>query len=243
MVKESIGWGGLTGITGALLAREGFTGVTPILLEPPYRDSLADLGHRFRVLDTYLKLYACCRWAHPAIEGVREILRDHDIRPEAITEVHVETFGKALSLNNPAPESSEAAQYSLPFAVAAFLLDGEVGPQQVVRGVSRPDILALARRIVITMDDDLEQPFPRECLARVTITTKDGRLFRSGTMACRGDPERPLSEEEIHMLFCQLVQPFVVKEGTTRIREAVETLEKMPLRRFIGIVSSCLAHV
>jgi 2-methylcitrate dehydratase PrpD len=241
MVKESIGWGAATGIAGSLLARDGFTGVVPILLNPGYHYLAEDLGCCFRVPDTYFKLYAVCRWAHPAVEGVRELRDRFKIKPESVDKIRVETFPKALTIGNPAPTTPVAAQYSLPFAVAAFLQDGVIGPKQVTdTAILREELLAMAKRVELVVDAEIKARFPEECLARVTITTKDGENYRSGIMGSRGDPERPLSVDEIKGKFRRLTKGTLSDRAVCDIWEAVEGLEEYPFEDFVDLVRRCL---
>jgi len=243
MVKESIGWGALTGVASAFLAKEGFTGVIPVLLEPPHRALISDIGESFRILDTYLKTYAACRWAHPAIEGVKNLLQKFSIKREKIVKICVETFSKALTINNPFPTTPIAAQYSLPFAVAAFLQDGVVGPDQVSEeAIVRKEILELAKKIEVRFDEELEARFPRECLARVIIMTAEGESYQSEIVGSPGDPERPLTYEAVKEKFRWLARKVLAKPAVQQIEEAVETLEKNSFDYFINILSKTLVN-
>jgi len=243
MVKESIGWGALTGLAGALLSQEGFTGVTPILLEPDHRKLLGDIGCTFRILGTYLKNYACCRWIHPAIEGVRKLTNRYQIKRDRIIRISVSTFAKALTLNNKRPTTPVAAQYSLPFAIAAFLCDECLGPEQVSeKALARPEILELAQKVEIKVDPEFEVCFPAKRVARVTIATADEESFSTTVVGSRGDPEWPLCEAEIQDKFHRLAERVLSSNEATNIREAVEHLEKHTLEEFVGFLAECLAR-
>lgn len=244
MVKESIGWGSLTGVASALLAREGFTGVIPILLEPAHRALISDIGLSFRILDTYLKTYAACRWSHPAIEGVKDLAKKFSINPKKITKIYVETFSKALTISNATPTTSVAAQYSLPFAVAAFLQDGVVGPDQVSeQGILREEILELAQKVEVRLDREIEARFPKECLARVIVMTTDGEIYQSEIMGSRGDPERPLSNKEIKEKFEWLARRVLSNEAVQEIEQVVEKLEEYPLEYLIRLLQHIFASL
>lgn len=241
MVKESIGWGAVTGVAGALLAEEGFTGVVPILLEPDYLELLSDIGRNFRVLETYLKEYACCRWIHPAIEGVRDLTERFQIKRDEIVKIHISTFAKALALNNRYPTSSVAAQYSLPFAIAAFLCDGNFGPEQLCKNsLSRPEIVELAGKVEISVDPEFEACFPAKRVAKVTITTVSGESFTTIVVGSRGDPERPLSEKEVEGKFERLVTKVLKSWEAKKIQKMIKDLENINFKKFINFFRKCL---
>lgn len=234
MVKESIGWGALTGLNGALLAREGFTGVVPEIIADNEKADLESIGEKFLLLDIYLKPYASCRWTQPAIEGLRKIKRENEVMPGETSEIIVETFEKALSLNNPHPETSVAAQYSLPFVLAAYYLDEYLGPEQISsKAIGREDIRSLAEKVSLEVNDEIERRFPKECLSQVTIKMSDGSEFSSGVLKSRGTPDNPLSKEEVRAKFRRLSTGIMAKHQQSLILDGIDTLEKHDLRDII----------
>ncbi len=92
----------------------------------------ANLGQQWEILNLYFKPYAACRWGQPAVAGALNIVRDNHLTPDQIRHIRVRTFEAATRLPNGHPRNTEEAQYSLAFPVAAALLDGEVGPGQVL---------------------------------------------------------------------------------------------------------------
>jgi 2-methylcitrate dehydratase PrpD len=78
------------------------------------------LGVRYRIKELYYKPFACCRWVHPALEGVKEILESHAISHREIDRVIVHTFREAAALSRKPPRCTEEAQYNLAFPIAAF---------------------------------------------------------------------------------------------------------------------------
>lgn len=132
MVKHGIGWGAMTGIMSAQLANDGFTSTPSILELPEYEKWVTDLGRHF-LLDHGVtwKEFSCCAWAHPALAAVREIRRHHQLAPNRVSRVVVETYDEACRLAIRLPTTTEEAQFSLPWTLAAMLVDGEVGPRQV----------------------------------------------------------------------------------------------------------------
>jgi 2-methylcitrate dehydratase PrpD len=199
--KEGIPWATLTGVWAAELAAGGFTGPLDILDHPGYYDAAAvtaALGQGFAVDRVYFKRYACCRWAHAAIDALCGLLRAQRLSAGEIAGVEVHTFERALRLNNdPNPPTLEAAQYSLPFCLAAAAV---AGPEALLplapELLGRADIVALARRVALHPDADLDRAFPGEAAARVVLRTDAGR----SEALCRhpyGDPANPMSWDQL----------------------------------------------
>ncbi|MBA3528473.1 MAG: MmgE/PrpD family protein, partial [Propionibacteriaceae bacterium] len=128
MLKDGSGWGAMTGVSAAMLAQAGFTGAPALTVDSPdVADVWADLGARWRIMEQFFKPWAVCRWAQPAIAGALALQRTHDLPLAAIERIEVVTFHQATRLASRRPETTEEAQYSLPFPVAAALAHGRLG--------------------------------------------------------------------------------------------------------------------
>jgi 2-methylcitrate dehydratase PrpD len=89
MVKHGIGWGAMTGINAAELASYGFTGIPSLLSFDKYRDWVCDIGRDYLMVDGVAwkaRGYACCGWAHAAVEGARRLAKAYHILDKARAE-------------------------------------------------------------------------------------------------------------------------------------------------------------
>jgi len=227
MLKGTTGWGAFSGAFAALLAQKGFTGTPSLLGLEEYNELVRTLGKEFKILDLYFKPYASCRWAQPAIDGTLQILNKEKIHREEIKKITIQTFEEATILRSKRPQTCEEAQYSLPYAVAVAIIDGQVGPMQVLEErLNNPEILSIADKVEISYDSDIQKTFPERCLAKVIIQTRKG-TYSSGLMGAKGDPDHPLSDEEMKQKFLSLTQGIVQKENAQKIIEMVDTFEKI----------------
>src|SRR5690606_21084839 len=121
------------------------------------------------------KPYPVCRWAQPAIQAVADLLAKQDIDHACIEGIHVRTFHQACRLAGHEPTTTEEAQYAIAFPIAAFIIAGELGVEQIT-GASLRDakVLALSRKIELSEATDYNQLFPRERWADVRITLTNG---------------------------------------------------------------------
>jgi 2-methylcitrate dehydratase PrpD len=220
MVKDGIGWGAMTGVAALLLAEEGFSGTPSLLAEPPAAPLVQTLGREFRILDLYFKRYACCRWAQPAIRGALAASRKHQVAPSAIARVIVRTFAEATRLASPHPRTSEEAQFSLPYPVAAALVLGRFGPSEVQDdNLNNAAVLDLASLVEMVAEPRFQEEFPAKALADVELVSLDGRHLRSGPVQAAGDPDDPLPETELEAKFFEFCAPFLPTEDVRHLRE------------------------
>lgn len=206
MVKDGSGWGAMCGLSAAYLAADGFTGAPALVVESEAVAHLwADLGERWRILEMYFKPYPICRWAQPAVEAALSLRRAHAVDPAMVEAVEVESFHEAVRLDQHRPASTEEAQYSLPFPVAAAIVRGRLAPADVSGpALADPDILAISDRVRLIEAADLTARFPAERYARVRFRLRDGRMLASETLPAQGDAERPLSDDDIRVKFHEL---------------------------------------
>ena len=116
-MKEGLSWGAYTGYIAAFLASQGFRGMRPYLGDSPF---IGSLSVNWEIEKVYFKRYACCRWAHPALDGLEEMLRKDPISWMEIVRIRVRTFEKATLLDRRDPAETLEAVYSIPFALEAI---------------------------------------------------------------------------------------------------------------------------
>lgn len=199
MVKDGSGWGALAGVSAAYLAKDGFTGAPAITMEAPGQAAIwADLGERWLILDQYFKPWPVCRWAQPAIEAASSLLGRHDFEASDIDLIEVETFHEAVRLGAQLPASTEMAQYAIGFPLAAFIVRGRLGAEEIGGGgLADPAIQDMLQRIRLVEAAEFSRRFPAERLARLRIVLKSGQIVESETMTARGDRGRPLADADL----------------------------------------------
>jgi 2-methylcitrate dehydratase PrpD len=208
MVKDGSGWGAMAGVSAALMAYGGFTGAPALTVEGTEVAELwADLGTKWLINEQYFKPYAVCRWAQPAVVGALALQQTHAVRPQAIQQLRVFTFHEAVRLAGRRPQTTEEAQYSLPFAVAAALVHGRLGPAELNgAALSDPRVLHLSGLIELVEVQEFNAHFPARRLARVQIESSDGRLLDSGPVEATWGVEAPPTDAELRQKFRWLAQ-------------------------------------
>lgn len=206
MVKHGHGWAAMTGIVAAELAERGFTGIPGLLGFEEYRDWVATLGDDYIMVDGVdFKQHCSCGWSHMAIAAVGTLQREHDWDLADIAAITVEGHHWTAALHTAHPTTTEEAQFSVKWPLAAYLVDAEVGPDQILEsrfGDGR--IKALVDKIELVESEELESCHRPSFeggtegldASRVLIRLVDGRILDSGPVsdacriAARGDEER-----------------------------------------------------
>lgn len=222
MLHDGSGMGAMVGISSVLLAAMGFTGAPAATVEtaeaaPPWQD----IGEHWTIEHNYIKPYPICRWAHGSIDAVRSIMLANQITPDAIASIEVRTFHEGSRLFAGIPENTTQAQYSLPFAVATFLLNGRIGPEHVEgEALSDPKAAELLSLITVKECDRHNDRFPAGRWADATVELKDGTRFESGDINARGGPDSPFSYEELREKFDTMTLRMLGPERTGKIWQA-----------------------
>ena len=226
--KEGIPWAVMTGLTALELARRGFTGPLDILDHADYFDAAAitaGLGTGSALNSVYFKPYACCRWIHSALDAIINLARDHHLAVDDIHTVDVFTFERTLRLNNYAdPATLEGAQYSLPFCLAVAAVGGAQALMPLVPDwLHRPDIVALARRVNLHVDPELDARFPSETGARVCLQTGGGMLEQTVRHPL-GDPANPMDRTRRVAKFKKLTAGVIAPQDQAALLALVDQL-------------------
>jgi len=235
MGKDSIGWGCMVAIMSALMARDGFTGIRTLFDDAPEPEWIENLGRVWEILNLYFKPYAACRWGQPAVAGALKIAREHHLTPDRIQHIRVRTFEAATRLPSGHPRNTEEAQYSLAFPVAAALLDGEVGPAQVLPPrLQAPELLSLLDRVTTEVAPEFEAEFPAKAPAEVVVETTDGETFLSGRIEALWEPPDTLpTDAELEAKFRWLVNPVLGGRRCDQLLSTIWRLEDRPDARVL----------
>lgn len=188
MSKHAIGWGALNGVVSAELAGRGFTGIPSILGFDQYRDWVTDIGQRYWMTDwVFYKDWCSCAWGHAACQAAWGLVKENCIPVEQIARIKVRTFEEAIALHQGYPTTTEEAQFSLKWPLACLLLDGEIGPAQILESrFNDPQVRSLCDKIELVLDPQIEQMYNEaqemdlRMHSAVEISLTDGQTFDSG---------------------------------------------------------------
>jgi 2-methylcitrate dehydratase PrpD len=158
-----------------------------------------DLGSDWAIAGGYHKVFACCQYAHSAVEANLDIFKrlPAGFGPDDIREIVVETHPKGQTLTTVEPETVLAAKFSLPHILAATAVLG-TGSARAFFGptLTEPRISALRHRVRLAAYEPID-PWPNDRPARVTWRLTDGTELSGQSVNARGGADQPFTAEEL----------------------------------------------
>lgn len=201
------------GAKGPLTALEGEKGMFKAMADSVNTDGLLDnLGSDFFIMGQYIKFHAACRHIHPAIDGLLDIMRKENLAYQDIDALNITTYPVAISFcgTSTAPETAEAAKFSLASSCAMAAFYGDAGEERYsVETVQNHEIQQLATRVTSSANARWADAYPRERGADIELRTTSGKQFLTQVPLSKGEPENPASDEDFIRKFTQntLAQP------------------------------------
>ncbi|MFM9883058.1 MAG: MmgE/PrpD family protein [Burkholderiales bacterium] len=156
-------------------------------------EALVDgLGTDWSVANGYHKVYACCNYAHAAVEATLDLRsRLQERKVSEIAEIVVEAGPGGLALTTVEPQTVLAAKFSMPHAVAATAHLGTAGAAAFTQDTLHDESIAqLRRRVRLAPYADAGPP-PRDRPGRVTWKFRDGGEMFSLCESPRGGADQP----------------------------------------------------
>ena len=243
------------GMTAAGLAEAGLTGA-PYVLEGSHLNGgftqittknnanleriTQGLGAAYSISDIYFKPYTACRHTHGSAQAALALIREHPFAPGDIAAVDVYTYMiAAIAVGKGVEKDSSfvAAQFSIPYVVAACLIDGDMGPRQFRRErIADEAILGLAKKVTVHADSELSERYPAQTASRVEIKLSDGRTLRQQVDEPKGDPRDPMTAADLEAKL-ERFAPADKKNRATEIAALTLALEHIDdLRRLTSII-------
>src|ERR1051325_3475669 len=235
-----------SGLYGALLAEQGFTGIEDVF-ESEYggfcttfsrsRDRFdlgqltAGLGEIWQTMGVALKFYACVGSNHTTLDALQEIRRRRPFEAGQVEKIVV--HGSQATADHVGwkyePRSLTAAQLNLPFCAATLLLEGDCSVDQFTEGaVADPARIALANRVEVIAEPQITAKGASfRHLVRVTVRLRGGERLECTKEAPRGSERDFASAAEITHKYEQLARHALPEGRVAELRDAVLGLESL----------------
>ena len=242
------GYAASNGITAAKMADFGFRGPPHALdgaygyfhafgngYDPTFLDSLGQIS---ALAETGFKKHSGCRCVHACADATLD-LAEKGLPPlDQIVSIHVGTYKDAVTPAfriNYEPESADAAGYSLPVTVATILTRHGFYREDI-EAHNDPAIRRLMPLVKVSLDEEIDNDYPRTMGCVVRATTRDGQTYEGRVQFPKGEPENMLLDSEFEYEFRRLTEGAISRDRVDQIIDTVLRLED------IGDVSS-LVHL
>ena len=239
------GWPAASGITAAMLAKQGFVGPrTPYegkfgvfntyLNAPAAAADVAaiaqGLGEEWEFSRILIKLRPSCFFNHPVINTTLALVTQHDLRASDISRIRVLMPQAAIDTvcepraEKLAPRDIAAAQFSVYFSAACAAVRRQFTLREMdADALQDPAIQALAVKVEYAID--AQANFPAHYCAGVEIDTVDGRCFSEREDVNAGSVEKPIPSSVIGDKFMANAQRVLSRQRAKAIRDLLLNIE------------------
>lgn len=208
------------GLKAALLAAEGLTGTAQILegekgffkglCADPNPDAVTADNSGWKLSETSIKPYPSCRHTHPSIDAalnVREQMNEAGVQISEIDHVEIRTYDTALRVtDNPSPDSTYSAKFSIQYCVSLALRKGFPGLNHFEgEELDKNRTSDLLTKIKTREDQKYSSAYPMHWGSHLNVYA-GGQNFESEIESAKGDPENPLTSDELLEKFHGLME-------------------------------------
>jgi len=229
------GMGARNGVTAALMAQAGFTGVPDVLdgehnalqalsREPRGEEMVAGLGSRFFVTETAIKVFSVGYPIQAPLDAFLELHRAHGLKVDNVERIvaRLPEDGARIVDNRAMPD------VNLQYAIAVALIDGTLSfdASHSYERMQDPQVQRVKQRIQLVADRALMNPdAPRS--GRVDVTLRDGRTVSHFTRHAPGTKENPLDTAGVNAKASALMTPVLGASRTNAVIERTNSLDKL----------------
>lgn len=182
----------------------GKRGFLAALTDTPHPEFLTDFSEDgYCIEGIYQKVHAACRHCHPAIDATLDMRKDLHLQPDQIEKIEVHTYKLAVgSHDHTEIKGISSAKLSTPYAVALAIVKGCCGYADYNEdNLNDYWIKNLTLKVRVIEDENLTAQSPAVRGARVAIYMKDGNKYEATCLYPKGEPENPLTQEELEEKF------------------------------------------
>ncbi len=193
------------GIFAAMLANEGVKGPTEALEGPngwfhavtdQVDENCLNGSDHLLLHDCYFKLYPSCRHTHCGIDAA--IMLHKQVKIEDIKKINVYIYPNAIKLAGiKHPQNQDETKFSISYTLACALIYGSYGINNMDPSKMTDEVFDLINNIDLIADEAMENREKGIRGAKVEILRKDGKVLEETVLIPKGDPENPLSRDDI----------------------------------------------
>jgi 2-methylcitrate dehydratase PrpD len=239
------GMGARNGVTAAIMAQMGFSGVWDVLDgehnmlialsdKPKPEEMVAGLGSRYFVAETAIKPYSVGYPIQAPLDAILRLAREHKLTPESVERIVVRLPEDGARVVNDRAMPDVNCQHIMALA----LVEGTVSfeDSHSYEKMKDPKVQGLKARVELIPDKSLMDPAaPRS--GKVEVTLKDGRTVSHFTRHAPGTKENPMTTEEVSAKARSLMAPVLGEKKTEEVIRRVNALEAVQdvreLRQFL----------
>jgi 2-methylcitrate dehydratase PrpD len=248
------------GLFAALLARDGYT-ASPVAFEHKqgYFEVFNGAGNydAAKILPAWgkpfdivkpgiaIKQYPCCGSTHPAIDAMLDLVRKHDLKPEAVERIQSWTHTRRLEhTNRPDPQSTKDAKFSVQYCLARALLDRKVAIEHFEGETYRdPEVRKITALVEAAPYTTEQFPADNHFGAEVKVTLRGGSVLASKVDQPLGrTTEVALPQERLKEKFENCANRALAREATAAVYASIKELDTLADMRAVNDAMTVEPH-
>lgn len=196
------------------------------------------LGDSYKILECGMKAFPTEALTHTHISCVLKAMTKNNLSYSDIEEVKVTCFAQAYDiLFDPAkyrPESRETADHSLPYCLAAAIVDKKITRHSFDEDKLKDQrIFEVIDKIKGEPSIEFEKMFPAKQPSKVVVKTKDGKEFSEYMEYPKGDPREPMTEVDLDNKFEGLASELLSKQRQQEIKKMIFDADQYSAKDFM----------
>ena len=217
------------GVTGALDILEGAYGFGQAMSRNcDWAKAVEGLGELYNITQMTVKNHGCCGHAFAAIDGILALREQYQPEIPDIRRIRIATYKTAIDVTgNPKPSTAFEAKFSMPYTVATALVHGNVRLNAFEPDrLNETRVRELMERVELTVDPLLDSAFPAQRAARVSMEMTNGERFEHFQPTRKGDPDQPLTDQELEEKFMELAGSVIGEAAAQRMLAELWILDR-----------------
>jgi 2-methylcitrate dehydratase PrpD len=229
------GMGARNGVTAAIMAQMGFTGVWDVFdgehnvlqalsTEPNPEEMVAGLGSRYFVTETAIKPFSVGYPIQAPLDAFLRLHREHGLNVSNVERIVVRLPEDGARVVNDRAMPDVNCQH----IIAVALVKGTVSfeDSHSYEQMAHPTVRAAKERVRLVADPALMDPTaPRS--GQVEVTLRDGRTVSHFTRHAPGTQENPLDTESVNAKARLLMEPVLGAERTEAVIQRVNAVDEL----------------
>jgi len=197
------------------------------------------LGESYKIMECSMKAFPTEALTHTHLSATLNVVTNNNISYDKIDSVTLTTLAQAydilFDLHKYRPESRETADHSLPYCIAAALVDHKITTQSFSEEkLKDPRIWEVIDKIKGEPSQEFEKMFPEKQPSKVVVKTTDGKEYSDYLEYPKGDPREPMTMQDLDNKFNGLSSELLSEQRQKDIKEMIFDCDKMKVNDFMN---------
>jgi len=214
---------------------EGSTGFGAAMSENVDWAAAMSKPAEFNILRMTVKNHGCCGHIFAALDGVLALQKEHQFTTQDVSRVQVGGYSATVNVTgNYIADTPGSAKFCLPFILASGLVHGSIRLDAYSDArLNDAEVRRLMPSIAVKLDPEIDKLFPNQRAAHVVVTLQNGTELSRFQPHRIGDPDLPLSDEQLADKFLELTTGILRETSAKELLHDLWRLEKQTDLDFI----------